>query len=150
MSEMNDNCRDCINNDLEDAWLSFEYEKTITILRSEITALTAENERLKNLVTLLQGNPQEYFMRWMTVKNERDALTAERDALLEAEEAGQTCTWKPDSVGYEWGNCWESQCGLSWSFIDDGPAENNMNFCPFCGGRLVIAEPPPDAEEVEE
>ncbi|HHM8640691.1 TPA: hypothetical protein ACRNRG_006413, partial [Pseudomonas aeruginosa] len=33
---------------------------------------------------------------------------------------------------------WETSCGQTWSFIEDGPAENGALFCHHCGGRLVL------------
>ncbi|HHZ6871740.1 TPA: hypothetical protein ACWLT0_002897 [Pseudomonas aeruginosa] len=33
---------------------------------------------------------------------------------------------------------WETGCGQTWSFIEDGPAENGALFCHHCGGRLVL------------
>lgn len=42
-----------------------------------------------------------------------------------------TCRWT------ETEECWESQCGQSFVFIADGPTENKMVFCPYCGGKLT-------------
>lgn len=45
------------------------------------------------------------------------------------------CTWRNDEER------WESTCGLSWWLTDGTPAENNMNFCPKCGGRITEVTP---------
>ena len=67
------------------------------------------------------------------VKAELDAL---REQLAAAEQKmDRTCSW------YDDGGCWISQCGNAWTFNadgDDGPAENDMKFCPFCGGAVVL------------
>jgi hypothetical protein len=31
----------------------------------------------------------------------------------------------------------DSNCGVVWTFTDGGPGENNVRFCPGCGGKLV-------------
>jgi hypothetical protein len=33
---------------------------------------------------------------------------------------------------------WNTSCGEAWTFITDGPKENGMKFCPYCGGTLRI------------
>lgn len=35
-------------------------------------------------------------------------------------------------------NTWDGSCGIKWSFIDDGPMENGVRFCPKCGGTVKI------------
>lgn len=74
---------------------------------------------------------------------EFDRVIAERDALqqrLNAADqriddfAGGDCEWSRDDDS----GIWNSACGSSWSFHDDGPAENGMNFCHCCGKNLVV------------
>lgn len=48
--------------------------------------------------------------------------------------AGGECEWhREDDSGI-----WNSGCGETWSFHDDGPAENGMHFCHSCGKALVV------------
>lgn len=47
----------------------------------------------------------------------------------------KTCEWKQD--GGE-GNDYATDCQNMFTFIDDGPAQNGFEFCPYCGGRLTI------------
>ena len=42
------------------------------------------------------------------------------------------CRWSENLDGV-----WESGCGYVWEFFSDGPAENGVRFCPFCGHPLV-------------
>lgn len=79
-------------------------------------------------------------------------LTAERDALqqrLNAADqriddfAGGDCEWSQDDDG----GTWNSACGSTWSFHDDGPAENGMHFCHSCGKTLVVEEPDAETEK---
>ena len=41
------------------------------------------------------------------------------------------CSWTQDDE-----ELWSSSCGLEWIFLDDGPKENDMNYCPKCGKKL--------------
>lgn len=60
-----------------------------------------------------------------------DMILDQLDDYQKAEE--ETCSWKVDYWGL-----WEGSCGTTWEFDYDGPEENEMNFCPKCGKRLVI------------
>ena len=49
--------------------------------------------------------------------------------------AHQPCEWRDpgeDDVS------WQTGCGKLWEFIDDGPSENGVKFCPYCGKPLVL------------
>ena len=65
-----------------------------------------------------------------------DTRKAYEQRLAAAE--SRTCELQEDSDTYN--NLWNGECGAVWEFIADGPLENNCNFCPECGGKLVIAE----------
>lgn len=63
----------------------------------------------------------------------QDRLTAAEQQL---DERSGTCEWKDeDGVG-----TWHSACGVVWSFHEDGPAENGMNFCHSCGKQVAVSE----------
>ena len=71
-----------------------------------------------------------------------DRVVAERDALQQRltaaderiDERDRTCAWtREDDCG-----SWNSACGTTWTFHDDGPAENGMRFCHSCGKTLVV------------
>ncbi|ELP1305232.1 hypothetical protein ACPTFP_09230 [Pseudomonas aeruginosa] len=46
--------------------------------------------------------------------------------------ASRSCKWTESS------GIWETGCGQTWSFIEDGPAENGALFCHHCAGHLVF------------
>ena len=48
--------------------------------------------------------------------------------------AGGDCEWWQDDES----GIWNTGCGSTWSFHDDGPEENGMNFCHSCGKHLVF------------
>jgi hypothetical protein len=52
------------------------------------------------------------------------------------------CTWREDDEG-----TWFTDCDNAWAFVDAGPEENNMAFCPFCGGPLVTMRYQCDEED---
>lgn len=79
---------------------------------------------------------------------ERNGELVSLHALLcEAYQAGQvraalahapTSSASPSCKWTESSGIWETGCGQTWSFIEDGPAENGALFCHHCGGRLVL------------
>jgi len=44
----------------------------------------------------------------------------------------RVCDWKHDE-NY---NCYDTTCGHAFVINDGTPAENDMKYCPYCGGRL--------------
>ena len=44
------------------------------------------------------------------------------------------CKWRDDD------EFWQTDCGLEWWLCDGTPAENNMNYCPKCGGEIETPE----------
>lgn len=73
-----------------------------------------------------------------------DALAPAQRALSELLAAAPqppgeavSCEWtSSDDPDMGW---WETSCGEAWTFIDGGPAENKMKFCPYCGKPLLPA-----------
>lgn len=73
-----------------------------------------------------------------------DALEAIIISCFTATDVERTCTWtcepNPDI------EMWKTDCGNAFQFEADGPTENKMKFCAFCGKQLAGR----DAEEREE
>lgn len=44
------------------------------------------------------------------------------------------CRWHQDD---EYSTSFSSDCGNYFSFTDDGPDDNGLRFCPFCGLPLT-------------
>ena len=44
----------------------------------------------------------------------------------------RTCIWTQD----EWTCAWDTTCKNSFILETGNPAQNQMRFCPYCGGRL--------------
>ena len=45
-----------------------------------------------------------------------------------------TCKWIQD----EHNGSWDGGCGVKWDFMNDGPLENKMNYCPRCGKKVEV------------
>jgi hypothetical protein len=55
-----------------------------------------------------------------------------------APRGADTCTWtREDDVHMP--DTWDGSCGAKWTFTNDGPVENDMKFCPQCGGAVKIS-----------
>ncbi|MCK3832792.1 hypothetical protein [Pseudomonas fluorescens] len=83
-----------------------------------------------------------------------DRVVAERDALQqrpnEADQriddfAGGNCEWIHGDSG-----TWNSACSSTWSFHEDVPQENGMNFCHCRGMRLVVVEANVDPDPIDD
>ena len=82
-------------------------------------------------------------LKWS--KAEQAALDAAIDAPSRSGvPAG--CEWTIEADPYM--EMWNGSCGITWSFTEGGPADNDCNHCPKCGGRIVIA-PPTDSRGAE-
>ncbi|HHM6129329.1 TPA: hypothetical protein ACRMDF_004247 [Pseudomonas aeruginosa] len=84
----------------------------------------------------LKNTGQTYIMieKCETLDMLEWAIERARAALAHAPTslASPSCKWTESS------GIWETSCGQTWSFIEDGPAENGALFCHHCGGRLVL------------
>ncbi len=55
------------------------------------------------------------------------------------------CVWTQNEDGY-----WETACDNAFEFTVDGPVENGMIFCPYCGQRLqAVPLPVPVVDDDE-
>lgn len=53
-------------------------------------------------------------------------------AICKTEGRESVCRWCYD----EHCDCWETDCGESFWLTDGTPKDNQMQYCPYCGGRL--------------
>ncbi len=95
---------------------------------------------IQNLCSWLDQKAQEcedisFHHEAETVSEIYEALQAER------EHTNRECIWTEDDPDY---GVWEADCGIEWSFHDDGPVENGCNYCPGCGGKVALNDQPPD------
>ena len=59
-----------------------------------------------------------------------------QDAFLANNQGGE-CLWKHDKDGN-----WETGCHNMHVFTVDGPKENSHKFCPYCGAKITMTQPP--------
>jgi hypothetical protein len=50
------------------------------------------------------------------------------------------CTWTKSNDPHM-PDTFDATCGVVWTFTDGGPAENDVRFCPGCGGKVVEGQP---------
>ena len=54
--------------------------------------------------------------------------------MTEQNKPTNVCEW----LGEDDYDVWHTSCNRAWEFIEGGPKENHINFCPFCGKQVVI------------
>lgn len=91
-------------------------------------AVTEIMEAHERIVGALRFERQQMDRAFTACINERDAALAHAPTSS----ASPSCKWTESS------GIWETGCGQTWSFVEDGPAENGALFCHHCGGRLVL------------
>ncbi|MEA1029468.1 hypothetical protein T3A99_12910 [Pseudomonas sp. N-137] len=87
----------------------------------------------------------EHYKRAEIMKLECDALQMRLNAADQRIDdfAGGDCEWSQDGES----GIWNSACGSTWSFHDEGPEENGMNFCHSCGKHLVVEVDGPELDD---
>ena len=96
--------------------------------RAANAELTSENERLRAEVESLKPDAQE--LNRMQLARDNVALRAQLD---EARKSSKECYWSGEDIE----GMWEGTCGVKWVFIEGGPVENELNYCPKCGGKVT-------------
>lgn len=51
-------------------------------------------------------------------------------------ETRQACDWAHETSFDQ--DYWDTECGEAFQFTVDGPKENKMYFCPYCGRPIAI------------
>lgn len=93
-----------------------------------MSARNEAKERLMDGLAAMSDDEFEARCKWLTAEiNARHKPIPPRSLV--------PCKWKNED------EFWESTCGLSWWLTDGTPAENNMNFCPKCGGCITEVTP---------
>lgn len=79
---------------------------------------------------MITANTLEHMDR---ISAEAEARGAEKEVARETAPPVATCSWNEDAGGF-----WETSCGEAFVFTADGPVENGMRFCPYCGRSLEV------------
>ena len=72
----------------------------------------------------------------MEMYTDDDAVEAIED-LPSAQPERKKGKWKETDDGWDGTYYVCSECGCPWTLIDGTPEDNDMNFCPNCGARMV-------------
>jgi len=99
-------------------------------------------EKLRKELAKLLWDVQFVGNDWRDGQEEKNRLEEQVWLLLRrAYKAGQvahqgTCIWERHKDA--WGEFyWETGCGHAYYYEDGAPAENDLEFCPYCGRKLV-------------
>lgn len=65
------------------------------------------------------------------------------DLIEDLKAKKKLCKWVHDEEHEKW----DTACGEAFCFIEDGPKENKMRFCCYCGGELIEHRPQQESEE---
>lgn len=91
----------------------------------------AYHRRLESTGTEAQDEKERDFQRacYLRTALEWLALWLNQQAATAAQAA--QCAWQEDEDGV-----YDTSCGNRFEFIEGGVADNNMTFCPYCGGTI--------------
>ena len=93
-----------------------------------------ELRRLWEGAQTIRAYGKDYYIINKAAKDFLNKAHAAFPRLLEIAE--RECEWTFDELGV-----WNTQCGEAWEFVADGIEENNVKFCPYCGGKVTEAQP---------
>lgn len=120
-----------------------EAEVTRLVGRTQPAPVDMKEHQIRELVNELRDVAVEYHgtqqLRERIAHTVRAAMlnqtqepaidnTAQQFEALATSNA-HDCLWSYDSHQ----GTWHGKCGVYWVFMDDGPDENGMKFCPGCG-----------------
>lgn len=76
------------------------------------------------------------------------AKQALADIAALADPQPSACEWLSEGEDYP---VWETACGKSFDFENEGPTANGCKFCCFCGRTLIetLSPPPADTQTVD-
>ena len=112
-------------------------------------------ERL-TLIEKLKQLSDKYLNQYKYYGNNADlncSSAVDETINIVKQHSQEICNWRnnKDTDGwYEWSDCgdYSSDCGLEWNMSnDDSPLENDMNFCPKCGRKIVEIQPPSEVQD---
>lgn len=126
-------------------WIELEKEKPT---RDALYLICVENlEKAKPLFAVVWYDPKvgwgsQVPPAWLVEIGNSPAVQGPRFPLIWANQITHwqeikrpdksECQWKSDGDGI-----YETGCGATFCFIDDGPHGNGFRFCPYCGYSLT-------------
>jgi hypothetical protein len=106
----------------------------VTFVSEEVARLTAEQTKV---------NPVSVYVPELITREKLDEVIGqyskqiERMREMKGLPAGRTsCTWTASSD--EDSRVWSTSCGQVWQFEDGDPADNDVDYCMFCGQSVSI------------
>ena len=110
-------------------------------------------ERPLTLIEKLEQERGYYLQEYQSCLDSHDVVNA-IDSCIDIVEAHsqETCNWRDNRGTALWechyGGDYTGECGIEWNMPNKlSPSENEMNFCPKCGRKLVEIKPPSESQE---
>jgi hypothetical protein len=133
-------------------------EDAITLvqgLNTTVETLCADNARLAKANENLRSAMKNGIVKAVELELAEDSLSTkpEGESVTPAP-AGvvvtlETCEWtQMDS--WDFSDSWDTGCGHSFSFGDGGPGEDWINYCCYCGKKIVPVKAKEFGEEGED
>jgi hypothetical protein len=96
----------------------------------EWLAETLDSAVPRDLEAVLPGIVTREFLRLGARVKELESIVADQ---AESVTAPESCLWTQLD---DESDCWETECGNAFSLNEDGPSQNKMRFCCYCGHQL--------------
>lgn len=114
--------------------------RTIDELDDKVFEQRKRIEELENVLLQPAAIATHILRNWKREKIEKFALhLLGDDAQKQMAQVNRECVWTFDDT-YDCEK-WDTACGTAYSY-DNGlsPQENEVNFCSYCGGKVVVKE----------
>lgn len=110
----------------------------LQVMHAENEGYDAAKERIEHLEAALRETPCKVLLLQETPYNDCFPLEPCEPchcgrSLLAGDTALNICEWFDDDG-------WHSGCGKDWEFIYDGPNENGLKFCLYCGKPVTVED----------
>lgn len=111
------------------------------VIPGQLTQRMAEEKALSLGAVLYDEEADAFADGWNACRAEmlKAQPVSEPYKLAKSPEA---CAWISDGEGL-----WLGDCGLTWTFFDDGPNENGLKYCPSCGKKVSFIAAPAQGSE---
>jgi len=123
-------------------------ERSVIEARAELAALEADNvamcealrdiRRIASIVFVDPGRD----LRTSLMEIHRTA-TLSSDHIGDANKKVLTCEWRQANLWYE-DDVWDTECGSMFLFADGLPCEDGIDYCCYCGKKIVRIDAKPE------
>lgn len=106
--------------------------------------MKSEYQDILNALSNMSKSP--YYASRKTILLVAERAIVELEQRLLSEPKKPECEWAQDDKTES--DAWNTKCGNAFLLSEGTPAENDMKYCPYCGGRLVVSNGAQGTERV--